>query len=144
MRFLVLFSICSPLFLLSSCMLKEDPETTRRTQELQQEIATLKIENANLKVENDLYKAWWMPQTIQKNIAPWIETTDPQFVEWSFASCMQEAHQMFIAQGSAYCNKAGYIPVDIAANKCQLVDSVIEKLKKIKSQAEWECYNLYQ
>lgn len=45
------------LVVLTSCTPKENSETTLRIQTLEQEIALLKTENANLKVENDLYKA---------------------------------------------------------------------------------------
>ena len=45
------------LVVLTSCAPKENSETTLRIQTLEQEITLLKTENANLKVENDLYKA---------------------------------------------------------------------------------------
>ena len=132
------------LVVLTSCAPKENSETTLRVQTLEQEIALLKTENANLKVENDLYKAWWVPETIKTTSTLWPETTDPQFVEWSFSSCMQEAHRIYVAQGSDYRRKAGYDPLDITANKCQLENKIVERLKKTKSLAEGECYNLYQ
>lgn len=57
---------------------------------------------------------------------------------------MQEAHRIYVAQGSDYCRKAGYDPLDITANKCQLENKIVERLKETKSLAEGECYNLYQ
>ena len=141
MKYAILL-IC--LVVLTSCSPKENSETTLRIQTLEQEITVLKTENANLKVENDLYKAWWVPETIKTGSTAWPETTDPQFVEWSFSSCMQEAHRIYVAQGSDYCKKAGYTPVDIAANKCQLENKIVERLKNTKTLSEWECYNLYQ
>lgn len=44
------------IFLLASCVQKEDPEMILHTQSLEQEIAALKVENTNLKAENDLCK----------------------------------------------------------------------------------------
>lgn len=55
MKYLVLLPIF--IVLLSSCTPKDNPEITRKIQALEQEIALLRTENANLKVENDLYKA---------------------------------------------------------------------------------------
>ena len=113
-------------------------------QALQEENTALKIENANLKVENDLYKAGGIPEPIQKSNQWPLEMTDPQFVEWTYAGCMKEAFDIYVAQGTEHCKKAWYTAVDIAANKCQLENAVIEQLKYTKTKAEWECNNLYK
>lgn len=129
------------IFLLASCVQKEDPEMILHTQSLEQEIAALKVENTNLKAENDLCKTWGGTGTIQTGST---ETTESQVVEWSFSSCMQEAHRIYNAQSSDYCKKVGFTSTDIAANNCHLDKKIVERLQNTKSQAEWECYNLYQ
>lgn len=134
------------IFLLVSCAQKENPETTRRIQSLEEEVRTLKVENANLKVENDLYKAWGMPGSIKSfsSNSWWPQNLDPNFVEWSYTGCLKEAFDAYVTQGSEYCKKVWYSPVDIAANKCQLDNTIMTQLKTTKSQAEWECNNLYK
>ncbi len=110
---------------------------------LEKEVATLKVENANLKVENDLLKAWGNPTTIQTSTSSLV-SGDPQFVEWSYTGCMKEAYDIYISQGSEYCKKKWYTPIDIAANKCQLEDAIMDQLRSTKTKAEWECNNLYK
>ena len=142
MKLIILILI--PLIFLSSC----EPAHLRKDSKdyisvLEQEVATLKVENANLKVENDLLRAWGNPTSIQTSTSS-LASSDPQFVEWSYAGCMKEAFDIYVSQGSEYCKKKWYTPIDIAANRCQLEDPIMEQLKMTKSKAEWECDNLYK
>lgn len=143
MKLFTFFLILISSFFLISCTPQVDPETTRRIQVLEQENSALKIENANLKVENDLLKAWGNPTSIQTSTSSLV-SSDPQFIEWNYDSCMKEAFDIYVSQGSEYCKKKWYTPIDIATNKCQLEDAIMEQLNSTKTKAKWECDNLYK
>lgn len=132
------------LFLVASCSQKENPETSLRVQSLEQEVAGLTLENTNLKVENDLCKTWWKPKTIKKSSTGWLKKIDPQIIEGGFAGCMKVAHEIYIAQSVDYCKKAGYTDEDMAADKCQLSNTIVKKIESTKVKAQSECYTLYK
>ncbi len=135
--------LLSPLLLLS-CASQANPEMTRQIQNLEQEITLLRTENINLKTENNLCKTWWIQTIGEKSWTSWLESIEPEAVKWSFAGCIQKAHEIYIAQSAEYCKKVGYTPEDIAMDKCRLKNTIKEKLKTINNKSEDECYNIYK
>jgi hypothetical protein len=106
---------------------------------LRQENTALKTENATLREENMLLRAGGDPSTLQS-----LFGGDTTYTEWSYNSCMQDAHAAYISAGTEYCKKSGYSTGDILANKCQLDNSIIQELQMTESGAQAECKNLYQ
>lgn len=140
MRFLLLFII---FFSLAWCQNNTSVDT--RDQEivaLKAKIEKLTVENANLREENSFIRAGGDPWTVTTTY--WTDPTGLSYTEWSYDTCMAEAHNSYISAWSALCAKSGFSTGDILANKCDLSTTEIMELQKIRSQSEADCKNLYQ
>lgn len=142
MKATYIIPILSILFL-TACIQEVPKDDSSEVKNLRQQVDSLKAENANLREENTLLKAWGNPTTIQSSwwSGAWDDGTT--YEEWNYPSCMKKAYDEFIAQGTSECKKSGYSSVEILANKCQLDDAVMNRLKMNKANEEWSCKQLY-
>lgn len=143
----ILSLILSSLLFLSACsgtipISKTDTRADKILQ-LEQENIALKLELSKLREDNILLQAWGDPSTINTTITE-EDPSAPKFIEWSFASCMKEAQETYINQGTQYCRQWWYSTGDILADRCKLDNGVAEQLKSTKAKMEIECQNLYQ
>ena len=136
-----------PLTLLASCAPSSSSRNNDQIQKLEQEVTTLKLENANLHEENVLLKAGGDPSTIQNQTETRTGTyisNGTTYEEGSLTLCLKQSHDDYISAGTRVCKKDGYSDADILANKCQLTTKVIQELTNNESNAEASCRSLYQ
>ncbi len=136
-----------PMILLISCSTPTPIDTPDPMKKLEQEVTTLKLENANLREENVLLKAGGDPSTIQNQSETRTGTyisDETTYEEGSLTLCMKQSHDDYIAAGSRVCKSDGYTDADILANKCQLGTKILQELSTNKSNAETSCKSLYQ
>lgn len=134
------------VILLSSCSLVENTDDTNWVQSLEKQIQELKIENANLKENQSLINAWWVPSEIQSTQSSWWTTViNPLFPEWTTfeetdsTECMKNAYNNYLAAWIKKCREIGYTKEEINTDKCQLSTTFINQLKTKKTNDEGKC-----
>lgn len=142
MKYLLLFLILT----LSSCVQSQSIEKDIKIIELEKQIQELKIENANLKENQSLINAWWIPSEIQSTQLSWWTTViNPLFPEWTTfeetdsTECMRKAYNDYIAAWTKECRILGYTEKEIKIDKCQLSTTFINQLKTKKTNDEGKC-----
>ena len=141
---LILFLI--PLLFLSSCSLDWHDDKDTKVIELEKQNQELKRENANLKENQSLINAWWIPTDIQPTEPTWwTKVVNPLFPEWTTFEesdstvCMKKAKDSYLAAWIKKCKSLGYTDTQIQKDECQLENSFINQLKTTRTIEEWKC-----
>lgn len=136
------------ILFLTSCTWIQDTEKDQKITELEKQIQILRIENTNLKEENMLLQAGWIPSTVQTSTSSWWTTVvgaNSLFPEWSTfeetngAECMKKAYNAYISEWVKKCKSLGYSDAQIQKDECQLDTSYIKTLEKQRTDAEAAC-----
>ncbi len=139
-----------PLLIVSVTLLSSCGATPVKPQEppdvvkLQEKIDSLKLENANLKEENNLLRAGGEPSSIQNSTGALGDNGGTTYEEGNYASCMKQTQADYIVAGSKACKDEKYSDAEILANKCQLDRKVLTDLSVSRKNAEASCTSLYQ
>lgn len=139
--------LCIPLLLFTSCTMNGTDTRDTRITELEKQVQELKRENANIRENQALIDAWWIPTEIQPTPAPSGSTDidNSMFPEWTTfeeannAECLKQAQESFIASGNRACSSAWYTEDDIQSGKCKLTKEVIIALTTKRTNAESLC-----